>query len=77
MLFFLQELKWKKDELKKKVKILENELMATPRDVVQDLQKTQVVLRQLENQVQTKQKEREEHLQSLQKEKEQAYYISK
>ena len=63
--------------MKKKVKILENELMATPRDVVQDLQKTQVVLRQLENQVQTKQKEREEHLQSLQKEKEQAYYISK
>lgn len=72
----LQRLKWRKDELKKKIKSLEGDLLLAPQEVVRDLQKTQMVLHELENQVQLKQKEWELHLQSLIKEKEQACSVA-
>ncbi|KAK6626175.1 hypothetical protein RUM43_006481 [Polyplax serrata] len=72
----VERLKWRKDELKKKIKSLEGDLLLAPQEVVRDLQKTQMVLHELENQVQLKQKEWELHLQSLIKEKEQACSVA-
>lgn len=50
--------------------------MAAPKEVVQDLQKTQTVLQELENQVQEKQREWENHVQTLLKEKERACNVA-
>lgn len=69
-------MKWRKEELKKKIKTLEEDLLIAPQEVVRDLQKTQVVLHELENQVQVKQKEWAFQLQSLLREKKQACNIA-
>ncbi|KAL0273318.1 UNVERIFIED_CONTAM: hypothetical protein PYX00_006014 [Menopon gallinae] len=72
----IERLKRKKEDLKMKVKSLEADLLLAPQEVVRDLQKTQVVLHELENQVQVKQKEWEVILQSLAREKEQACNVA-